>query len=321
MTMTDGLAMHPDAMRLMEMIRAANRPPYSEMTPEAARQAYAAGRALLQLPWQDVAECRKLSIPGPGGPIPVRLYRGAGTDGDRLPALVYFHGGGWVFGDLDSHEGICRRLANYGGCRVVSVQYRLAPEHPFPAAIDDAAAALRYVVANAADLGVDPARLAVGGDSAGGNLAAVTALMARDGTAPALAAQLLLYPVTDLAMETESYKRFTQDVPLTSASMRWFIDQYVPAMHSRGDWRAAPARAATLAGTPPAIVLTVGMDPLCDEGQAYAKRLVADGVRVASMHLSDQVHGMLTMNGVIAAGDGALQWAAFCLRDAWRPAS
>ena len=312
-------ALHPDAEKLLELIRATGRPPFEKLSVVEAREAYAASRAALQPPPDEVAETRDLSIPGPGGPLALRLYRGAGTsDAAVLPALLYLHGGGWVIGDLDSHDGVCRRLANLAACRVVAVDYRLAPEHRFPAAIDDAAAALAWVAANAAALRIDTARLAVGGDSAGGNLAAVLALMGRDGAAPATACQVLLYPVVDLAMDSGSYARITEGVPLTAASMRWFVDHYAPDPAQRLDWRASPLRAERLAGTPPALVLTVAHDPLADEGRAYAERLEAEGVRVAALHLSDQIHGIATMGRVIAAADPVLRFAADTLRDAWR---
>jgi len=312
-------ALHPDAERLLDMMKAAGRPPLEKLSPAEARQAYSAMRAVLEPPPQEVAEVRDLSIPGPGGPLPLRLYRGAGTsEAMALPALLYLHGGGWVIGDLDTHDNVCRRLANLAACRVVAVDYRLAPEHRFPAAVEDAAAALAWVAANAETLGIDPARLAVGGDSAGGNLAAVLALMGRDGTAPVSACQVLLYPAVDFAMEFASYARFTEGVPLTTATVHYFADHYAPDPAQRLDWRASPLRAERLAGTPPAFVLTVAHDPLVDEGRAYAERLEAEGVRVAALHLSDQIHGIITMGGVIAAADPVLHYAAATLRDAWR---
>ena len=225
-----------------------------------------------------------------------------------------------MLGGLDSHDGICRRLANLAACRVVAVDYRLAPEHPFPAAVEDAVAALSWTAANAAALGVDPVRLAVGGDSAGGTLAAVLALMGRDASAPASVFQLLFYPAVDLAARSGSYARATGGLPLTGETMRHFVDRYVPDAARRLDWRASPLRATTLAGTPPALVVTVGHDPLADEGRAYATRLEAEGVRVAALHLADQVHGILTMSRVIGAADDVLQYAGSTLRDAWRTA-
>ena len=312
-------ALHPDAQRLLELIRVAGRPPLENLPPPEARVAYAAGRAVLQPPPDTVAEVRDVLIPGPAGPLTLRLYRPAGsTYADVLPGLLYLHGGGWILGDLNSHDGICRRLANLAACEVVAVDYRLAPEHPFPAAVDDAAAALVWVSRQADELGIDPGRIAVGGDSAGGNLAAVLALMGRDGAVPATVFQLLLYPAVDLTMASGSYTRTTGGVPITAATMRYFIDHYAPQAGHRLDWRASPLRAATLAGTPPALVLTVAHDPLADEGQAYAARLEAEGVRVMALHLSDQVHGILTMGRVIGMADIVLQFASTALRDTWR---
>ena len=313
--------MHPDAQRLMEMIRASGRPAFETMSPDEARAAYAAGRPVLQPPAEEVASVRDLSIPGPSTPVPLRVYRGAGTaDGAVLDCLLYLHGGGWVVGDLESHDGVCRRLANLAGCLVVAVDYRLAPENLFPAAVEDAAAALQWVADNAASLGTDRHRIALGGDSAGGNLAAVLALMGRDGAAPAAVFQLLFYPATDFAMETKSYAEVTDDVPLTAATMHWFADHYVPTPSARRVWQASPALATSLAGTPPAFVLTVGHDPLADEGIAYAQRLEREGVRVTALHLSDQPHGILTMGQVIGATEMVLQLAAAALRDGFRMA-
>ena len=222
------------------MVRLANRPPFETLTPAEARAVYSAGRTVLQKPPEDVAETRDFAVDGPGGPIACRLYRGAGTAEGLLPGLLYLHGGGWVIGDLDSHDGVCRRLANAAGCWVMAVDYRLAPEHPFPAAVEDCAAALGWLAAHAAGLGIDAGRLAVGGDSAGGNLAAVLALMGRDGTLPATRFQMLLYPVTDFTMSTPSFARVTEGVPLTATTMRWFGDHYMPDPVRRTDWRASP---------------------------------------------------------------------------------
>jgi acetyl esterase len=310
-------ALHPDAERLMALIRSVGRPPFETMTPAEARDAYEEGRRALQLPPEDVAAVRDIAIDGPGGRLALRAYRGAGTNDVALPCVLFLHGGGWMLGDLDTHDGPCRRLANLAECRVIAMDYRLAPEHPFPAAVADAAAALTYIAANAGALGVDPARLAVGGDSAGGNLAAVLAIMGRDGMVPATACQVLIYPVTDLRMTTASYARVTADVPLTADTMRWFVERYA-GPGERNDRRASPLLAHSLAGTPPALVLTVGQDPLADEGRAYAARLEAEGVRVTAVHFSDQVHGIVTMNRWIAASDVVLQLAAGALRDAWR---
>ena len=207
------------------------------------------------------------------------FYRGTGVDKDQpQPALVYFHGGGWVIGDLESHDQLCRALANAVPRIVVSVDYRLAPEHKFPAAVEDAIAATRWIAANAARLGIDAGRLAVGGDSAGGNLAAVVSLDARDRGGPRLVHQFLIYPGTDMRMGWPSLERHAQQLPLTRAGMHWFIAHYLRNDGDKTDWRASPLLASSLTGLPPALVITAGFDPLCDEGEAYAEALRKAGV-------------------------------------------
>lgn len=315
----DPATLDPDTRAVLDMVRLAGRPPFETLTPAEARQAYAASRKLLQPPPEDVAESRDTTVPGPLGPIGVRLYRPAGTAAaDVLPALVWYHGGGWLLGDLDSHDGACRRFANAARCRVISVDYRMAPEHVFPAAVNDCAAATQWVFDQAPALGVDRDKVAVGGDSAGGNLAAVMALMARDGTLPKPVFQLLVYPATDMMMTTVSATTIGPGVPLTSATMKWFIDHY--AKGHENDWRASPLRAASLAGTAPALVLTCGIDPLRDEGLDYAKRLEREGVRVVQMHYSDQIHGFMSMGRMIRAADQAIDIMARVLKQAlWPP--
>lgn len=282
--------MHPDVVALVGAIRASGRPPFEALAPEEARAAYTAGRAALQPPPPEVAELRDLTAPGEAGPIRFRLYRGAGTAADAvLPCLLYLHGGGWILGDLASHDGICRRLASAMQACVIAVDYRRAPEHPYPAALRDAAATLAYVADEAGRLRIDPRRLAIGGDSAGANLAAVLALMGRDGDLPRSVFQALLYPVVDLTMRGQSYTRVTEGVPVTAATMRYFIDHYTPDPQDRADWHASPIRAPSLAGAPSALVLTCAHDPLCDEGRDYARRLDRDGVPVTALHLGDQI--------------------------------
>jgi acetyl esterase len=315
-------ALHPDVQTLLRSIRETGRPPFEALSPDAAREAYSASRAALQPPLDEVALVRDLAAPGEAGPIPLRLYRGRGTTASEcLPCLLYLHGGGWMLGDLASHDWVCRRLANAAQACVVSVDYRLAPEHPFPAAVQDASAALAFVAREAEALGIDPARLAVGGDSAGGNLAAVLALMGRDGSLPKSVFQVLLYPVVDLGMTGESYERITGGVPITAATMRYFVDHYAPDPVDRSDWRASPMRAASLAGVPAALVLTCGHDPLCDEGRAYATRLEREGVPVTALHLGDQMHGILTMGRAIGAAAVTLAYMAEALREGWRVAA
>lgn len=298
----------PEAAAFLALVRQAGYPPLEALTPAQARKAYRASVQALDWPEQDVGGVENLAIDGPGGALALRLYRpfGVGRD-ERLPGVLYLHGGGWTIGDLDTHDGLCRRLANTARVRVVAVDYRLAPEHPFPAALDDAACALRWVAAHAGRLHIDTRALGVAGDSAGGNLAAVLALMARDAAAagdtsfPPLAHQALLYPATDLGANTASYARVVDGVPLTAATMHWFIGHYTPEASARGDWRASPANATSLAGVAPAFVLTVAHDPLCDEGQAYAQRLTESGVRVTTLHCNDQIHGLLGQGRLVRA--------------------
>jgi acetyl esterase len=313
------MAIDPDTKAVLDMIRLAGRPPFEMLTPDEARQAYAASRRILQSPPEDVAESRDTTVSGPLGPIGVRLYRAAGTAAsDVLPTLIWYHGGGWLLGDLDSHDVPCRRFANAARCRVIAVDYRMAPEHVFPAAVNDCAAVTKYVFDNAASLGVDPNKVAVGGDSAGGNLAAVMALMSRDGTLPPIAFQLLIYPATDMTMTTVSSTAIGPGVPLTSATMKWFIDYYAKGHET--DWRASPIRAASVAGTAPALVLTCTHDPLRDEGIDYAKRLEREGVRVVHLHYSDQIHGFMSMGRLIRAADQAIDMMARVLKQTlWPP--
>ncbi|WP_160119979.1 alpha/beta hydrolase [Rhodovarius lipocyclicus] len=302
-------ALDAGARRVLELIRESGRPPLESLSPEAARAASAASRPVLQPEPPPVPEWRDIA-----GPVPLRLYRAAA--GVR-PCLLYLHGGGWVIGDLDSHDQLCRELALLLDAVVVAVDYRLAPEHPFPAAVEDCAAALRFVTEQAEALGIDPTRIAVGGDSAGGNLATVLCLLARQGALPMPGFQMLLYPVTDMAEESPAYARFTEGYPLTAATMRWFIAHYAPQPAMRADWRASPARAESLSGLPPAFVMTAGHDPLADEGIAYARRLEAEGVPVSHLHVSDQMHACLTMGKFIPASALVLRQAAAALRQHW----
>jgi acetyl esterase len=249
---------------------------------------------------EPVAEIRDDAIDGPTGAIPVRVYRPAGAD---LPVLVYAHGGGFVFCDLDSHDALCRDFANRLPAVVVSVAYRLAPEHRWPAAAEDLYAATRWAQGHAASLGGDPARIVVGGDSAGGNLAAVTALMARDRGGPALAAQLLLYPLLAADFETESYRLFGRGYYNPKPALQWYWDQYVPSTADRAHPYATPAN-ADLQGLPPAVLAVAGYDPLRDEGVAYASALEQAGVPVTLAEFGGGIHGFMTMPMLDLAHDG-----------------
>jgi acetyl esterase len=314
------MPLDPDAVTVLEMIRLAGRPPYETVGAVEARRMFRAAREILGADPAPVAMIRDLSAPRPdGGQIPLRLYRGidAGAAAN-LPVLVYFHGGGWVIGDIESHDPICRHLANAASCAVVSVDYRLAPEHKFPAAVEDCIAATAWVAEQGAALGVDPTRLAVGGDSAGGNLAAVVCLSARDRGGPRIGYQLLIYPAVDAAMDHPSIIRFAEGHLLTRATMEWFYEQYLRGPEDIDDWRASPLRASDLSRLPPALVVTGGYDPLCDEGDAYARKLQRCGVPVRLRHHPDQIHGFCSMGKIIKAAHAALDEAAAALAEIWR---
>jgi acetyl esterase len=244
------------------------------------------------------------TIEGPGGPLSVRIY--APDERPPFPVLLYFHGGGWVVGDLDTHDGVCRSLARRAEAVVVAVDYRRAPETPFPGPLEDALAALRWLSRNAPALGGDPARVAVGGDSAGANLAAALALRVRDEGGPPIRLQLLVYPVTDSDFETATYREFAEGYGLTRANMRWFWDCYVPAPAARSHPYAAPLRAPDLRGLPPALVLTAEFDVLRDEGEAYARRLHEAEVPVRCLRFCGLTHGFIRMGAVYPQADHAL---------------
>ena len=315
------MSLDPDNQQILDMMKAAGRPPVSALQPDEARKMYRASRGALQPELPDMAEVRDLSAPGPAGDIPLRLYRGMGTQPGPLPVMAFYHGGGYVIGDLDTHDYVCRKLANVAQCCVIAVDYRLAPEHKFPAAIEDSAAALRWIVKEAQSLAIDPARVAVGGDSAGGNLSANMAHLARDGEVPPLCFQMLLYPGTDMSMSQPSYNRDFTQFPLSIEAIKYFIGHYLRDGKDYTDPRAAPLLAVNFKGLAPAFVLTAGYDPLADEGIAYARKLEDNDVRVTLVHMSDQMHGFLTMGRVIRASDLALEMAGAALARALRPES
>lgn len=300
------MQLDPDAAAVLAALNAPDRTPYDRMDVAEARAAYEAGRAATTLAPVPLPAIRDLTLEGPAGPIPARLYRPRPEAEGPLPALVFFHGGGWVLGGLESHDGLCRRLAASSGCAVVAVDYRLAPEHRFPAAFEDALAATRAVAAGAAAIGVDPERLGVGGDSAGGNLAAGVCLALREAAGPRLRFQMLLYPLLDFAMETGSQRQFAEGHFLTAALQRWFRDHYLGEAGPVGDWRASPLRASSLAGLPPAFVLTASHDPLRDEGEAYGARLAAEGGIATLWRVPGQIHGFLPLDRAIRAAPGVV---------------
>ncbi len=252
------VVLDPDAAAVYKAFQDAGRPPYETLTPPEARAYYQAARPVTNPEPPELARVEPLSIPAPHGTIPARIYtpKQPRKANGLAPCLVFFHGGGWVIGDLESHDVVCRKLADEGELIVISVDYRLAPEHKFPAAVDDAILAATWIADNAAKLGIDPARLSVGGDSAGGNLAAVVALAARDGNGASIAGQVLIYPATDFAMTHPSHSEAETSILLTHTVIKWFRDHYLNGTADVHDWRASPARANTLIGLPPAYVLT-----------------------------------------------------------------
>lgn len=283
--------------RTMLDVLVAGFPQVELMTGAEARAAVNARQQPVANP-EAVASVEDLDIDGPGGALGLRIYQPLAADpaGGPLPLVVFAHGGGFVFCSLDSHDGICRAIANAVGAVVVSVDYRLAPEHRAPAAAEDMYAALQWAHANAERLHADPARLIVAGDSAGGNLAAVTALMALELGGPKLAAQVLVYPVIDDDFETPSYREFAEGYFNTRAAMRWYWEQYLPeAEDSVPAHQIRPGRAASFAGLPPAIVITADCDPLDSEGTAFAERLRADGVPTVHRRHTGAFHGFLTI--------------------------
>ena len=304
-----------DTQTLLARIAASSVPPYESLSAVAARGFYDAGRVLLAAEPQPVAEVRELSAPGPRGPIGLRYYRPA-SQAKRLPVLVYLHGGGWVLGNLNSVDSVCRALANESQHIVVSVDYRLAPEHPFPAGIEDAYAALCWVTEQAQSLGGSPDQIAVGGDSAGGNFSAVLCLRARDEQGPRIAYQLLIYPATDFQMKSESQTTFADGYLLTRANQRWFHRHYLSGFTDLTDWRLSPAYAARFSGLPPAYVLTAQFDPLRDEGEAYALKLIRAGVPVSVWRIPGQIHGFITMGRVLPAAHHAITAIAHALSSA-----
>ncbi|HEX7441909.1 MAG TPA: alpha/beta hydrolase, partial [Caldimonas sp.] len=273
-----------------------------------------------------VGGVRDLQAKGPHGPIPLRLYLPLAAPNDDAvaggarPVLVYFHGGGWVIGDLDTHDTLCRELANGSGCAVVAVDYRMGPEHRFPAAVDDCIAATRWLRREAAGLGLDPKRIAVGGDSAGANLAAVVSIAAREAGDPALAFQLLIYPATDMRRTAPSHTTNGEGYLLTRDTIGYFHDHYIDDVRHDLDWRASPLLHADLSKLPPALVLTAGYDPLRDEGLAYAAQLTQAGNRVTYVCFERQIHGFITMGRVLDEANAAVSMCVAELRRALMPA-
>jgi acetyl esterase len=311
------MALDPESQNLLDMMAAANRPAWVSLTPVAAREQYLSTRAPAQGPLPQGVTVTNRTIPGPAGPIAVRLYRPDSAAAEaKLPALVFAHGGGWVFGNLDSHDVLCAQLAIGAGIAVFAIDYRLAPEARFPGAFDDVVAGLKWVAANGASVGIDSSKLAIGGDSAGGNLAAAVALWARDHGGPRLRLQMLAYPVTDLVARSDSYRLFNDGYGLNAVTMEWFIEHYTPDKATRGDWRVSPLRAKSLANLPPALVITAGYDTLRDEGRAYAWRLQKEGTVADLVEFGGMLHGFLSSPMLLHGARRGTALCAAALREA-----
>ena len=303
------MPLDPQAQAVLDQLAALGLPANHEVSPQEAR---ANAKLRPRAPGPEVAKVENRSIPGPDGDVPVRIYTPEGTG--PFPIMVWYHGGGWVIGDLESADGPSRHLCVGADCVVVSVDYRLAPETKFPGPAEDCYAATQWAVDNAAAINGDPARVAVGGDSAGGNLAAAMCLMARDRNGPAISFQLLVYPVTERNFDTASYRDNATGYSLTQDGMRWFWDQYLANDADAANPYAAPAQAADLSGQPPALVITAEFDPLRDEGEAYAELLRNAGVPVQATRYDGMIHGFFAMPTVLDQGRRAVDEATAALK-------
>ena len=315
------MTLDPTAQQLMDMLRASGLPPIEQAELGVARAAAVQGMIAIALdpPPGVSADDEQISVPG--GEITVRVYRPAKAIADQaLPVVIFLHGGGWVVCDLDSHDHLCRYFSSGAGCAVVAVDYRLAPEHVYPTAVEDAAAAARWVVGNSQRRGFDVNRIAVCGDSAGGNLAAVLALRSGAEGIPRLLLQVLAYPVLDVSQKTASYAGRGKDYRLTETSMDFFINQYAPDIARRTEWQVSPLLAENLAAAPPALIYTAEYDLLHDEGKAYAERLEEAGVPVTYRDVSGHMHGFLTAGKILPVAAVVLHEINHALRKAFSKA-
>jgi len=287
---------------LMEKAAAAGRPKLHTLSASVGRAVADKLSADGEVEPAEVAAVSDGTLPGPHGAIALRCYRPIGVTGNRLATLIYYHGGGFVIGNLETHDSTCRRIANRSRCQVIAIDYRLAPEHPFPVPLDDALAAFRHIRDHAEAFDADPARLAVGGDSAGGNLAAVVCQQARAAGEATPAYQMLIYPATDNTRQMASHRDFADGYFLSRDLIDWFLKHYIPAGTDLGDLRLSPLLAKDVAGLPPAFVLTAGFDPLRDEGRAYADRLLAAGIKVTYVNYPGTIHGFFSMTRFLKQG-------------------
>jgi len=311
------MALDPQVEVILGLAKKANLPEVWQLTPDQGREQYLARVNKLKFS-EPILRSEDRRIAGPGSDIGLRIYtpRELKT-GEKLPVLIWFHGGGFVIGSLETHDSVCRMLANQADCLVVSIDYRLAPEHKFPAAVEDCHAALKWVATHAVEFGGDANCIAVGGDSAGGNLAAVMAILARDAAHPKLVFQLLIYPCTAPEPETASHHKFKEGYILSRNSITWFYRQYLRTGKDVNDFRFAPLVHDDLSGLPPALIIVAGYDPLRDEGIEYTKRLIEAGNRVRLANYEGMVHGFFLMGGAVDAARRAVAESALALREAF----
>lgn len=310
------MPLDPVLKAFLDQVASMGGPKTWEMEPGDAREAFA---GLMQLAGPKdipIGKVVNIAIPTTNGSIAARCYSAVASGGEPLPTLIFFHGGGWVIGSIDTHDGLCRMIANGSGCRVVSVDYRLSPESKFPGPVDEAVAAVEWIEKNAAQLGVDANRLAVGGDSAGGALAAVVTQFAKTNGAPKLAFQLLFFPVTQIGAETTSLREYAEGYFLERKTLDWFYANYLPADANRNDPRISPLAAADVSGLQPAYIMLAGFDPLHDEGLQYAEKLRTAGVSVTVADYPDMVHDFIYLQAVLPQAAEALDAAAKALKAA-----
>jgi acetyl esterase len=310
------MSLDPILRGLLDQMAANPMPKLWEIPPASGREMYRGMASMLDPQDVPIGKVEDRKIPGLGGDIPIRIYTPVGQGGGALPAVMFYHGGGFVIGDLQTHDALCRQIANEAKARVIAVDYRLAPEHKFPAAADDCFAALKWVSDHASTIGVDANRIAVAGDSAGGNLSAVVCQLAKQAGGPRIVYQLLIYPTTIAHAKTDSMKMFETGYFLERQAMDWFFDSYVPKGHDLKDPKLAPFW-GDVKGLPPAYVITAGFDPLKDEGKQYADKMAAAGVPVVYKDYPAMVHGFFNMSGVVPLAKDAIKDACAKLRGAF----
>lgn len=310
------MTLDPQARWVLDLAEKSGQPPLETLTPEETKAVYEERAKKLTFKDVPIGKTIDLDIPGPGGPLPLRIYQPTALR-DTLPVLVYYHGGGWVIGSRDTHDSLCRLIAEEGPFIVVSVDYRMGPEHPFPAAVEDAIAAYIWAGAHITEYGGIREKIAVGGDSAGGNLAAVVSIAARDDGLPPPCFQWLIYPATKMEMSTRSHQTYAEGYFLTRALMEFFQGHYLKNPEDRNDWRASPLLAPSLAGLPPALIQTAGFDPLQDEAIEYAERMNREGSRAVHSHYAGMIHGFVNLGGAIDKARDCVMEGVSALRKAF----